>query len=247
MELNVTSLDSFLTTLSVLQRVVPGAKFVASDKETSVKAINENKTIRIFLETDSLVSSTKEPVEFASNDLLKLQKSLSLLKGTNSFKFNFTGQFLTYTGDCSFKLKTVKPDVIERYVTTDLKTEMKELFAFNISYEKLKSTISNLSIVEEDNSKVYIYVKDGKVRAELDDKKCDMTNSLSVGLADTFTGDPSLVLPLSFENFKLFGLLQSPNIKVSLTNVNVFEVTSEIFDENKKCVKIKIICSLLKG
>ena len=246
MNINVSNIDGFVTLVNTLQRLVSGAKFVVTPSGVQVNSINDNKTVRAFLR--STCATAEKDVEFCFTDLLKLNKALQLVRavgGKNECTLGCTGAFLTHEGDASFKLKLVKAEIVEKNITQELKTELAEVFSVRTSSERMRTIVQNLSIADDDESKVYMYVKNKRMIVELDDKTNPMTNSVSVPFASEFEGDASKVVVVSFGGFKTFNVLQSDTIRIAFTTANVFVVDTESTDGSG--IKLRMICAALKG
>ena len=248
MKIEIKNLGGFLTLVNTLQKMVPGAKFTVDRNGVRVKAITDNKTVRAFLSSGCAVSDAE--VEFCFSDLMKLHKVMLLVKnvtGGNSCELNCTGAFLMHDGDASFKLRLVKPEIVERFMSQDLKQELSEVFSITTDTESMRTVVQNLSVVDEESSKVYVYMKKGRMVAELDDKLNAMSNSVSVpfGRPDSLTGDTSKVVTVGFETFKLFNVLPSDSIKLAFTNANVFDVSAVSNDGSD--ITMRMICAVLKG
>ncbi len=246
MKIKVSNIDGFVVLVNTLQRMVSGAKFVVSPTGVKVNAINDNKTVRAFI--SSPCATSEKDVEFCFTDLLKLNKALMLVRSVgdkNECVLDCTGAFLVHDGDASFKLKLVKAEIVEKNITQELKSELSEVFSVKTSSERMRTIVQNLSIADDDESKVYMYVKNNRMIVEIDDKTNPMTNSVSVPFASEYEGDATKVVVVSFGGFKMFNVLQSDCIRIAFTTANVFLVDTESSDGSG--IKMRMICSALKG
>ena len=253
MKFNVCNVEVFLTFLRSVLRVAPsttgGAKFEVDEKGTYVGIINESKTIRAFFNTNSMCC--EEKTDFSFQDLSKLYKSFLLIKniGITSADIIFTGSFLTFSKKgCNFKLKVVKPDIVERYISNAISIKLTPIYEFETSEEKVKNLIQCSHIINDTESKVYFISNNNGMVGQIDDKTNVMSDSIGIPLSDKVTGSVNKVVCTTLENFKLFSVLPTDKIKVKLTDKNVFEVISKFNNEENTCsVNMYLICSILKG
>lgn len=247
-ELIVKNVSGLVEFLNGIIKIVPSCKFELNKSGCKVSAISDNKTIRAYFLTDAI--SSEEECSFSFMDLSLLFKSIKLLDNSDikDCVLNFDGTFIYHTGKIKFKLKVCKPEAIDKYLSSEIKTQLDTIYSFECEADTIKRVCSQLSIVEQDNSKVYFVEQDGNILAELDDKSNVMSNSISIPLADNYQGKYELAT-ISFANFKLFSVL-SGNVKVIYTNKTVFDIRSNaIIGENNNMVKVvmRLICSSIKG
>ena len=243
MKLKVNDIEEFCELIKAVNKIVPDAKFIVDENGCQVKVINDSQTIRAFFSSQSLES--EESVEFCFKDIMNLKQSLEMISNIEDENFaelDFNGTFISYKNNVKFKLKVVKEDIIERYITKDLKTKLEKVFKFMFELEKMKQVLQCVNIVSNSDSKVYISENNGKVIAEIDDKTNKMANSVGIPISDELDGTIESPIPLMIENFQAFTTLGvADEIEVTFTDKNVFEVRSEY-----ESIKMYLITTILK-
>lgn len=255
MNININSIDTTLVFLKGIMNIADGAIFNVTPKMTKVsckKALSNNN--RIFIGTDAITS--EETFSFALTDLNKLYRVLTLCKQiegkeSDSITLNHTGSFLTYNGVSKFKLKLDREDILSNVTTPPLKTELIPEFSFNISKENhsmfLKfSDISTISGDTNKSPKCYVYVEDGKVYAEHDDKAEQYINSVSIPISEEYEGNLNNIICLPTESFQLFNIINADNIKITYTPIPCLKVDAVRKINNNRIV-VTIISKLIKG
>ena len=247
MKISVKNLAAAIAFIAAAMRVVPDGKFIFSKGGCSLKMINEAQTIRAFLSTDSVHGD--EDSEFAFQDMSKLHKSLSLISNVENktaCELEFDGSSVRYASDVDFKLKVVRPDIIERYVTQDITAKLSKVYSFSTTSDLVKRALQCTAIVNDPDSKVYFSKSGSKVLAEIDDKKNSLANRVAVPISDSIDGCLSEAAAITLDNFKSFNLLTSNKIDVTYTDKRVFEIRSEQTVEDHK-ISLYLISTTIKG
>lgn len=247
MILNINNISVFSTFLDCISRNVPSCKFFINSQETNVYCINDSKTVRLILNTNSITSD--EDVNFCFNEIVKLRQSVNLIKNVNnidSCQLNFDNTFISYNNNIKFKLKVIKEDIILKYISQNIKTELKYNYKFNTTSSYIKSILSNINIVNNSNSKIYFSCKDNLVIAEIDDKTNNICDSLGIPIGKLTEGVIDKVVCIPIESFKAFNTLNSDSIHVGLAN-NISMIIDTKITENDFFINLKILCSILKG
>jgi hypothetical protein len=249
MKLEINDVGTFQIYLNSVLKFVNMVEFEVSKDFTKIMARNEAKTVKGFFVTNSMTYDNDTPVTFCFSDLRKLNRSINLVKSVennNKMNIKFDGTFLNYNGKTSFKLKTVKRDIVERYTSAAFKGDHKIKYSFTTSTENVKRVIQANAIIANTDAKVYISKKDSSVIAEVDDKSSRLNDSIGIPIADKLdNGNISSIACLKFTDFMNFSILHSPAIKVEFTNKNAYLVDSEI-KNNKKWIKMKLGIPLIK-
>jgi len=241
---NIAAANSFM---AAAMRIVPDGKFIFSKGSCNLKMINESQTIRAFLSTDAMAAD--EDGEFSFQDISKLHKSIGLIAAVEdktSTDIEFDGAFVKYKADVNFKLRTVKPEIIERYVTNDITAKLEEVYSFTTSSDLIKRALQCTAIVNDADSKVYFSKSGKKVVAEIDDKKNKLANNIAVPIAHDMEGNLTEVVAITLDNFKSFNLIPADKINVSYTDKKVFVIKSEQEVESCK-IQLYLISTTIKG
>lgn len=253
MKLNIIDIDTFNIFLSALVKFVGGAEFVVKKNQTSVNAFNE--VIRGFFTTSSLViaedEKSLEEIRFCFSDVSKLYKVLSLLSSSldknSPISLEFDGTFLSYNAGTSFKLKTIKKDLIEKYITQPIKSQIDVSYSFSTKTKDVRSIIQASNIVSNDENRVYFVMKGTQIFAEIDNKNLEFNDSIGLPLAQRIEGNVSRVVSIRMQDFVSFALLDSNQIKVSFINDAFFMVESTYECQNKSKINIVLYIPTLKG
>lgn len=244
MNININDIEIFDTLVKAVVRVVPDAQFEVDSEGVKIKVINESQTIRAYFKSGCMTS--EEPVKFCFKDILNLNKSVGLIasiEDESECDLEFNNSFLSYSNDVKFKLKVVKPDIIEQYITTDISTKLNEVFSFETDPQKIRQVLQCTNIVNDSDSKVYFSEQNGKVICEIDDKNNTMANSVGVPVSDDLNGSIENPVPMTIENFQSFAILPADEIKVTYTDKSVFEVRCDY----ESSIELYMIATTLKG
>lgn len=150
---------------------------------------NINKLIRMF----NCINSDEIELEINSNNIE--YKSLNM----------------------NFKYFLLEDGVIERTpVSVDKITALRFDSEFTIDKERMLDIIKGTGY-STDSKKIYFYMKDGNVHAELTDKEIENTNSVSYFIANNFSGtEIKKPILIDLEIFKMFfGIKENILVKIS--------------------------------
>lgn len=254
MNLVITNLDLFKTFLHSITKFVPSCEFMIDTDGTDVLAVSEGRVSRGFFRTNVLKLEEKPetPVSFAFNDVSKLQKSIAVVAASvegNKAVLDFDGVFLSCLGDSSFKLKVVKRDIIEKYITTPLKTELVDIYSFKTNSDTIRKVIQANNIIMNADNKIYFSVKNNKIIAEIDNKISVYSDSIGVPISTEVTGASKLSKNtcIRFQDFAYFNVLDCENIKIAFTDKNVFIVESRLESGSNAWITAKLVIPILKS
>lgn len=246
MKLKVESVKGFYEFVRSINSIAPGAIFIISDRGCVVKSRNESQSVRAFFRTNVIkaIGDTNEdydPIRLPMLDLSKLLSAIRMVVETNkdedTAEFNVTKQFLTYNGRAKFKLKKVNEAHCVFWTTDDIKAQMDQVFAFDMSNELFKYVLKYKGITGEKDPKVYLYEMDGKVLCEHDDKTKTLIDSVGIEVSDSFTGELRNPVCVNINNaFTKFNPLGADTINVALQEINdrpvAIKVTSNVPGDN---------------
>lgn len=247
MLLNINNIDIFLSFLDCISRNVPSCKFIISKEKTNVYAINGSKTVRVIISTNSLTAN--EDIEFCFNDIIKLKQSITLIRNINKQNkcdLSFDKTYISYDNNVKFKLKIIKEDIIIKYISSDIKTEVKYNYVFDTNSSYIKNILSNINIVNITDSKIYFSCKDKLIIAEVDDKTNNICDSIGLPIGVLKEGTLDKVVCIPIESFKAFNTLTSDKIQIGLANNITFIVEVKTVSDNN-FIDLKILCPILKG
>ena len=263
----------FFELLGTIQKVAPSAKFIVSPEGVSINSLNPSGNIVAMFSSTCAFSNPDERFEFSIVDLSKLQKLIKLVLDSNlpsPIMINFTGNFLTFDNVVKFKLKTVKDAIIDNVVAKNTNRGVTSVVSFTTNSNDLIRIIKCFSIIDDAESKVYFYVKDGVMMAEIDNKANPTSNSVGMPLSKNIIGDLTKCMTVATTVFKMFNILNSDNINIVYSTNNLFEITSSasrIIEEQDKnettpskdkkedtkehtslcTINVKMLCSAIKG
>jgi len=252
MKLRITNLDSFIDFINCASKLVPSCKFEISTTETKIYTISDNKTIRLSLNTNALISKETD-CSFCFQEITKLARVLSLIKDTeniNECDLEFNNTFIMYNNSVNFKLKVAKSDIIEKYISKALNIQLQPIYTFKTTREKIKQIISQNNVIFSNSSESKLYFSKNNnnfIVAEIDNKNNTLSDSIGIPIGELIFGDVSKTVSTTIDNFKAFNLLDTEEVYISLTDKNVFEVKSSIQLDNNCYINMYMINSILKG
>ncbi len=231
MKLQIESVKGFYEFVRSINSIAPGAMFIISDRGCVVKSRNESQSVRAFFRTNVIKlapaknGDDQNPIQLPMLDLSKFLNAIRMVVETNkdndTATFNVTKQFLTYNGSSKFKLKLYNEAHLMFYMTDDIKAQMEECFAFDMTSYLLKYVLKYKTITGEKDPKVYIYEIDGKILCEHDDKTKNLIDSVGITVADTFTGELNNPICVNINNaFAKFNPLDADSVRIALQQVN---------------------------
>lgn len=253
-DIKVKDVDTFLLLLGSLLRIVPSCKFIVDQTGIKVRLITESKGMRGFFNSDC--ASSEQPVEFCFGDLSKFFKSASLIQSieeSNTCTLNFDGTFLSYNNQVKFKLKTIKEDRIERFISqTDITTKFDSQYSFDTNEIRIKKVLQCVNIVDDSESKIYFVKTDNGLVCEIDNKLNKMSDSVGLPICRSgdLKGEVVSVVQTTLDNFRAFGILPSNKINVDVVKQKIIIVDSSCALADKKAnnnINMKLYCSVLKG
>jgi hypothetical protein len=139
----------------------------------------------------------------------------------------------------------VKSEIIEQYITTEIKTKLEPVFSFNTTDETIKQVVQCSNIVNNPDAKIYISKNKENIIAEVDDAQNKMSNSIAVPISDDFDGEIGKPVALTVENFLALNTLKPlDEINVTYTDKSVFEV--RVVDDTD-FIELYMIITTVKG
>ena len=263
MKLKINSLPELENLLKGVIRFVSGCRIIATPTHTKIFVGNKEQTIRVFLETNSLVlePANDEETECQINikELGKLITAFNMLNDCGvstdngpiylERKHKNYGEYLSYSGKAKFDLKLDKPDATEEFITPALKetTVINDVFSWTMDQNKIDmltkySKFNNNVIVN-----VYFHLLDGLLYADIDNKKMSMISSASLPISNEFEGELTETVCADLEAIRLWSMICSTNIHAAFTDKNCFRIRAITGTADGIKTKMTMINSRLKS
>lgn len=263
----------FVEFLSVANKFVQRGQLIISKTKTSLFCKNPQdfSTSKLMLDTNSLLLSDKaeiDEIKYCIKDLTALKSSLNIisqienvnnctleLEDVPSIDESIYAKTLRYKGTAKFKLISIDPTVIEKYITAELKTELSQDWKFIINPVNLDILQNRTSAICDTTNEVSVYIypdhETNKVMVDLNTRQTDYMNSIALPIADSFTGNlaPNMQEVAIHESaFKLFNILK---VKENLncfftTKYNIFFIESKI-ENGGYYIRARVMNQIIKG
>lgn len=177
-------------------------------------------------------------------NLPDIKKFLKLIDGIDEETVNltYTGNSLTYSSKTlKFNYFLLEDGYVQRCAVSASKIQRLESdTSFTLSAEKLNEILRGHSIAT-DAGKVYFYLSDGEVYAELNDRERQNINNICYYVADSFEGQEFNPLALNLEALRMLTGLRNMQFNVKINNkLNVF-----LFDIKEQNTNIRFAISAL--
>lgn len=172
-------------------------------------------------------------------DLNRLSRTLSCVK-ENDIRLEVDSNCIKYkSSNIRFKYHLLEDGIIAvPSVSIDKIKQLEFKYSFEVCKSDVLSLIKGSSLVT-DVDKLYFYVEDGHVYAEITDKETSNTDAYTQKIADTYSGQDAFdQMSISFEILRIISSLRFDQIKIKVnTDVNVllFEVEIENVRHNFIC------------
>lgn len=217
--------------LKSIQKVADSGRFNITASGCSVNTITEDGIARIYIKTNVIHCDKDDFFEFNFQNINNLSNSLKAIlevEDSNNCAIEYTKQALIYKNSVKFKLKLVKPDIVDRFYTKPLKTTLEPVFTIHTDVKRISKLLSNIGIVgDADEVKIYYTASDDGETAnfEIDDKLNTYSNNFTLPVGK-LEGTITQLLCTNISACRIFTLLNSNDIKISFTKQMVFKVTS---------------------
>lgn len=263
----------FVEFLSVASKFVQQGQLIIGKTRSSLFCKNPQdfSTSKLMLDTNSLILSDKveyDEIKYCIKDLTALKSSLNIisqvenvnnctleLEDVPSIDELIYAKTLRYKGTAKFKLISIDPTVIEKYITAELKTELSQDWKFTINPINLDILQNRTSAICDTTNEVSVYIypdhETNKVMVDLNTRQTDYMNSIALPIADSFVGNltPTMQEVAIHESaFKLFNILK---VKENLncfftTKYNIFFIESQVENEGYY-IKARVMNQIIKG
>lgn len=249
MKLKVFNIDEFDAILRGIVKVVEGCKIDLTKKGTTINI--GNGKVRAFIKTTCIAVDESEETEETSicfEMVNKLIQAVSFIKETSSeteFILETDGIFLSYKGHAKFKLKLDKPERVEQWTTTPLKTELTDLFSFRITQDQIDFLSKYSTFNPNFEVKAYLYLKDNTLYCDIDDKNEARISSVTVPITKDFEGTLANPVIMDLNDMRIFSLISKTQIKVIVTEKCVKVLSFRKTDNTKTA--LQMIVRILKN
>lgn len=245
--INIVNASVFENFVSSILKLVPSCKFEINKEECTVMCVDENGISRAFLKTNSVFSD--QPTCFCLNEVQKFAKCIataSEYQKDGALKLIFDDTFIKLSSGIKFRLKTVKEDVIEKYISKPLKSELTPIFGCTLPSVSIKKLCSVSMISSSETPKVYLSKINDNIFGEIDDKKLVIADSIGIPLTKDIFGSWTSTITLKLDTFRLLNLIDCDKIKIALTEQKVLQVENEK-TINSFFIKAKMITAVFKS
>lgn len=238
-------------------KIVDAAKFTV--KPSGVEIYGAHGKIARCELTSNAISSTEE-ISFSVLDLAMLLKVLTTVKEVHEddftdFKFILDGSFIKFESKkFKTKLNTCSEDVISKWVSKKVETQMKLVFEFKTTCDLIKRINSHQFIFTDPTAlRVYLETKadmeNNVVYATLGNNENNLNNeiTLKAGLVTFGKIDATRKIVVDIERLNLFNALPSNEITLSLMNMNVLVSKSVLSGKNGSYFNLNIYSTILKA
>jgi hypothetical protein len=247
-KLIIKDLNLFNTYLNAISSLVDSCKFTIDENECTVMSVDDSKVFRVFFRTNVILSDSK--VEFCIGELNKFNRSISTLRDfkgdDNQAVINFDGNFLKMKDKIKFSLKLIKEEVIKRMIAAPITAKLEPTHGFKLNNATMKKLCSMTFISTDDTShRVYLYKEDEKIIGELDNKKINICDSISIPISTDFYGDWTGPVITKLDDFRKWNLLGAPEINIHVIKQGACIILNEI-NNGDFYAKVKIVCPTVK-
>lgn len=244
LKLNVFSITDFECLLKGLIKIASGTAIVVNNKGIKIAANNEGK-IRAFINSDSIrldSDDDNDSVELCFENLANLLKTIAFIKDigeqNETAEFVCDGLFLKYSEKGSIKLKLDKRERVEQYLTNPIKSELTNLFTFDLSQIKIKKILTYSQFNPNYEVKLYFYIKDKTLMCDIDDRKemAGRLTSVSIPITKEFKGVLDKPFVVDLEDLQKLNVFDQPQIKCVLTDKCLKVLTENNTDKTKSAM-----------
>jgi len=257
MIIKVRSIEAFLVFLKGIGRISPHCHFMFKENGVVVRSVTEGKTVRFNMFTNAVMADGKE-FDVSFMNVGNLVKSLSVVassENTDSIDITYDEPFLFYERVARFKLRTVKYETIEKYVSPEFGKISEMACSFDTTSEDIGKVIQQMTLFAGQDMNVYLKERGGQVVCDLDNHSKKVSDSIGIPLGTMWRGTPDSLIGIKMDSFKLINLFPNGNIIVMITKKGVLISDTECQIEPKKNeslmpesykIKMGLICSTLK-
>lgn len=255
-QISINDINLLHEVIKSTAKVVDSAKITVNENGLVVYGVRD-RIARCEVASNAIYSPTE--VSFSLLNLQTLVKVLQTIKDVHDN--DYTGlKFVAELSSLKFsskkfktKLQCCSEDVITRWISKKIETEMKPIFEFTTTSDLIKRVNSHSYIFDDaENLRVYLEVKDdmenNSIFASIGNRSNNLNNEMTLKFGIVTFGkleDRSLILNL--ERLNLFNAIASNEIKLSLMDKNVLVSKTRMSGKNDSFFDMTIYNTLLKN
>ena len=253
----VNDFGLFCEVMKSAVKIVDSAKVIIDENGLAIYGAR-GTIARCELISNSVYS--QEKVEFSVLDLNMFVKILGTIRDIHQddytdFKFTLESPFLKFTSKkFKTKLNTCNDDVISKWVSTKVHTQLTPVFEFKTTSDLIKRVNSHQFIFNDPTGlRVYLEPKsdmeNNTLYATLGNQENNLNNEivLNMGLVTFGKLENNRKITLDLERLNLFNALPCDEITVSLMNMNVLVSKTKITGKNNSYFSLTIYNTILKA
>lgn len=259
--IELSDFNLFAEVLRSAAKIVDSAKILIGPQGLEIYGARD-KIARCELASNCVTSV--ESVEFCLESLAMFNRVVSTVKDVHEgdyseLKFFFDAPFLRFESK-KFKTKygACNEATIGKWISKKVETPLEPVFEFTTTSDLIKRVNSHAFMFSDSKSvRVYIETRDdmetNAVFATLGNKETALNNEITtkLGLVTSGTLSPENAkqrkIILDLERLNLFNAAQTPEIKISLMNLNVLISKSKVLGKNGSWFDLTIYNTLLKS
>lgn len=275
-KITIHDLKSFENFLSVACKFVQQGQLVITKDKCSLycKNLKDFSSARLLLDTNLMTINNDQSIDMIKvclRDITAFRSSINiieLVENKNQAELELQeeqqndineifAKTINYKGKAKFKLITIDYQVIEQYISTELKQQITNKdWEFNIDPTRLdiiQNRTNNIVNVQDDVS-VYLYGKDNQVIVDLTAKKATYINSIALPIADNYKGNLPKDLPevaIHESSFRILNILRVTNSEdltcFFTSDFNLFMVESQLKIDDNYWIKSRLLIGIIKG
>lgn len=237
--IKINDINAFNNTFLSLTSKICDSACVKIDKEKIFCVTCSGDNTIVIFSTYNQKNDIDQTITLNIPDLNRLSRTLSCIRDQD-VDLEVDSNCIKYkSSSVRFKYHLLEDGIIAvPSVSIDKIKKLDFKYSFDLHKNDVLSLIKGSSLVT-DVDKLYFYVEDDCVYAEITDKETSNTDSYTQKISDTYKGDDQFdQMSISFEVLRIISSLRFDSIKVRInTDVNVllFEVEIENVKHNFIC------------
>lgn len=237
--IKINDINSFNNTFLSLTSKICDSACIKIDKEKIFCITCSGDNTIVIFSTYNQKNDIEQVINLNIPDLNRLSRTIGCIRDKD-IDLEVDSNCIKYSSsNVRFKYHLLEDGIIAvPSVSIDKIKKLDFKYTFNLHKNDVLSLIKGSSLVT-DVDKLYFYVEQGGVYAEITDKETSNTDSYTQKIADEYKGEDEFdQMSISFEVLRIISSLQFDSIKVRVnTDVNVllFEVEIENVKHNFIC------------
>jgi|APGre2960657373_1045057.scaffolds.fasta_scaffold01907_8 hypothetical protein len=203
---------------------------------------SQNGDVVVYAKME-MQSKIAEPLKLNIPDLKKFVRLLDFVE-KDVFEVTINDNNISYKDDGSFNFVYYLLEdgyIPKNTLNINKINSLDYQTSFDLTISKFNDVMKGCAITSDSN-KLYLFTKEGKVYAELNDRETPNINNITYQISTEFEGDDiTTPIPLKLDSVRMISGLKTSKIKVSFNSK--FKIT--IFEIKEGDVLIKFIISAL--